>query len=123
MEGIGVVAVLNEMVGHLLSLQTRTAEHDGIDARIVIYEALQCQVLVARMHHIIYVVDVLGTLVARPHHYLACVVEVAAGYALYLAAHRCREQQRGVLGGYAFEHGIDALREAHRQHLVGLVED
>ena len=50
------------------------------------------------------------------------VVQIAQGYLLYLAAHRGREEQGVALLGQVFENLVDALREAHVEHLVGLVE-
>ena len=83
----GVVAVAYEFVGHFLRLCLGAAEDDAVDAWIVIDDALECEVLVLGVHHIIYVVHVLGSLVARAHHYLLVVVQVALCYLLYLLAH------------------------------------
>ena len=122
MQRLGIVAVLDELVGYLLRLQLRAAEDDGKDTRIVVNDTLQGQILVLGVHHIVNMVHVLGALVAAAHHDLLRVVQVALGYALYLAAHRSREEQRVAVVGYALQNGVDALREAHVEHFVSLVE-
>ena len=63
-QGLGVVAVLDELVGYLLRLYLRAAEDDGKDARVVVDDTLQRQVFILGVDHIIDMVDVLGTLVS-----------------------------------------------------------
>lgn len=121
-ERVGVVAIAYEVVGHLLRLHARAAEDDGVYLGVVVDEALEGVVAVLGAYHIIDVVDVLGALVARAYLYLALVREVAAGYALYLAAHGGGEEQRAVLGGQGLEDGLDVVLKTHGEHLVGLVE-
>ena len=121
-QGLGVVSVLDELVGNLLRLQLGAAEDDGEDARMEVNDALQGEVFVLCVHEIVDVVDVFGALVARTNHDFSVVVQVGLGDALNLAAHRSREHQRSALLGQMFENLVDALREAHVQHLVGLVE-
>ena len=89
---LGIIAILDELVGHLLRLQLRATEDDGEDAWIVVYQSLQRQILVLGIHHIIDMVYVLGSFVARTHHNLLVVVQVTLGNALYLLAHRSREE-------------------------------
>ena len=119
---LGIIAVAYQLVGHLLRLYLRAAEDDGEDAGIVVHESLQGQVLVLGVHHVVDVVDVLGTLIAASHHYLLVVVQVALGDALYLAAHGGREEQRIAALGHTLQYLVDTLRESHVQHLVGLVQ-
>ncbi len=64
MQRLGVVAVAYELVGHLLCLLLCAAEDDGKDARVEVDDALQGQILVLGVHHIIDVVYALGALVA-----------------------------------------------------------
>ena len=59
-----IVTVANQFVSHFLRLNLRATEDDGEDARIVVYQTFQCQILVLRIYHIIDVVDVFGTFVA-----------------------------------------------------------
>ena len=122
MQRFSVVAVLDEFVGHLLCLNLRTTEDDGEDAGIVVNDALQCQVFVFGIHHIIYMVYVLGTLVAAAHHNFLVVVQIALGNALYLLTHGGREEQCVAVFGNTLQDGVDALCESHVEHLVGLVE-
>ena len=91
-ESVGVVAVLYEFVGNLLRLEARAAENDGVDLGIVVDYTFQREVFVARVYHIIYMVDVLSPFVATAYDDLPCFVEVVLCYALYLAAHSGREE-------------------------------
>ena len=119
---LGVVAVANQFVGNLLCLDFRATENDGENARMEIDDALQGKVFVLRVHEIIDVIDVLRALVARPDDDFAVVVQVGLGDSLDFAAHRGREHQRVALFGQMLENFVDALRKAHIQHFVGLVE-
>ena len=121
-QALCVVAVLYQLVGNLLCLHFRAAEDNREDARIIVYDALQSKVFVLRVHHIIYVVHIFRALVAASHHNFLIVVQIALGYFLNLLAHRCREQQRVTVFGNTCENLVDALRESHVQHLVGLVK-
>ena len=74
------------------------------------------------MYHIVDVVHVLGALVARAHDDGLVVLQVLLCHALHVAAHCSREHQRRVTLRECLENLVDSLREAHVQHLVGLVE-
>ena len=89
---LSVIPVAYQFVSHLLRLQFRTTEDDGEDARIKVNQTLQSQVFVFGIHHIIYMVHVFGSFVARTHHDFLVVVKVTLGNALYVAAHRSREE-------------------------------
>ena len=119
---LGVVAVLDQLVGYLLRLQLRAAEDDGENLGEVVHDTLQRQVLVLRMHHIIDVVHILGTLIARAHDDGLVILQVMLGHLLHLTAHRGREHQRGVLLRQRLEDLVDGIRETHVQHLVGLIK-
>ena len=119
---LGIVAVADELVGHLLRLHLGAAEDDGEDAGVVVHDALQGEVLVLGVHHIIDVVHVLGPFVARAHHDLLVVVQVVLGDTLHLTAHRGREHQGVMLCWQGLEDLVDAFGEAHVQHLVGFVK-
>ena len=67
-------------------------------------------------------VHVLCTLIPAAHHDLLIVVEVRLCHTLHLLAHRGREHQRVMICRQRFEDLVDAIRETHIQHLVGLVE-
>ncbi len=121
-QALCVVSVAYQQVGNLLCFNFRAAEHDGVNLRVEVNDALQCQIFVLGVHHIIYVVHVFRTLVSRPHHYLLVLFEIAFGNAFNLTAHCGREKQRLAVVGDAFEYGVDALRESHVEHLVRLVK-
>ena len=113
---------MNQFVGDFLCLYLGAAEDDGEDARVVVHDTFQCQVFVLGIHHIVDMVDVLSALVAAAHHDFLVVVQVVAGDGLDFLAHCGREKQRVAVGGHTFEYLVDALRESHVEHLVGLVE-
>lgn len=121
-QGFGIVAVANEVVGHLLCFETGAAEDDAVDAGIVIDHALEGGILVFGVDKVVDVVDVFGTFVARTYHNFFVVVEVAFGYALNFLAHGGRKEQGVALGGHTGQYFVDALGEAHVEHFVGLVE-
>lgn len=122
-EGLGVVAVLDELVGNLLRLELRTAEDDGEDTRVIVYDTLQGQILVLGVNEIVDVVDMLGALITAADNDLLIVVEILLRDLLNLLAHRGGEEERVVVLGQLLEDGVDTLGEAHVQHLIGLVED
>ena len=74
MQRLGIIAVLDEFVGNLLCFQFCATEDDGEDTWIEIDDTLQCQVFVLSVHHIIYMVNVLSTLVTTTHHNLLVVM-------------------------------------------------
>ena len=119
----GVVAVLDQLVGNLLRLHLRAAEDDGVDLRIEVHQPLQGKVLVAGIHHVIDVVDILRTLVAAAHDDFLVVVQIALCHPFHVTAHRSREQQGVAVFGHTGQYLGDALLEAHVQHLVGLVQN
>ena len=85
---LGIIAVLDELVGHLLRFNLRTAEDDGVDAWIIVHQPLQCQILVLGIHHIVDMVYVLSALVTAAHHNLLVVVQIPLGNALNILTHR-----------------------------------
>ena len=122
MQGICIITVANQVVGHLLCLHPGTTEDDGIDTWVEIHQTFQGQVLILGMNHIIDVVDVFSTLVAATHLNLTFLLQVVLGYTLYLLAHGRTEEERTVSFGNTFEDSVHLFLEAHRQHLVSLVQ-
>ena len=118
-----VVAVLDQSVGNLLRLLAGAAKDDAVDAGIIIGDALQGGVLVPGVHHVIEVPDVLVALVAATDDDLARLLHVLAGDACDLLRHGGGEEQHVSVLGHFGQDGVDAVREAHVEHLVGLVED
>ena len=117
----GIITVFDEFVGNLLRLDLRATEDDGEDARIVVYDAFQGEILVLGVHQIIDVVHVLCTLVTAAHHNLLIVVQVFLGHTLHFLTHRGREHQCVMICWERLEYLVDTIRETHIQHLVGLV--
>ena len=117
-----IVTIAYQLVGHFLCLQLCATEDDGEDARIVVHQSFQRQVFVLGVYHIVDMVYVLSPFVARTHHNLLVVVQIALGNALYLLAHGGREEQGVAVFRYTLEYRVNALLEAHVQHLVSLVE-
>ena len=122
MQCLGVVAVLNQFVGNFLRFELGATENDGKNAGIIVYDALQGQILILCLHHIIDMVHVFSAFVARAHHNLLMVFQIVASHAFHLAAHRSREHERVVFGRQCLENVVDSVGKAHVQHLVGLVE-
>ena len=119
---LGIIAVLDQLVGNLLRLNLRPAEDNGEDARIEVNNALQSQILIPGVHHVIHMVHILGTLVPTAHHNLLMVVQVVQRYLLDLLAHGSREEQGITLCRHMLKYLVDAVREAHVQHLVSLIK-
>ena len=67
--------------------------------------------------------DVLVALVAATNDDLARLLHVLAGDACDLLRHGGGEEQHVSVLGHFGQDGVDAVREAHVKHLVGLVED
>ena len=86
-QGLGIVAVANQQVGHLLGFHARTAEDDAVDFGIIVHHPLEGEILVARLHQVIDMVDVLRAFVARAHHDFLVVMKIGQRNALYLLAH------------------------------------
>ena len=97
MQRFGIIAVLDKFIGHLLSLNLCATEDDGKNAWIVVYDAFQRQILILGVHHIIYVVNALRTLVAATHNNLFIVVQIVLSHTFYFLAHGGREHQRVML--------------------------
>ena len=122
-QGIGIVAVANQVVCHFLRLKSSAAENDGVYARVEVHDAFESEVFIARVYHIKYVVDVLGSFVATADLYLLGIGQVVLCDTFYLLTHRCAEEQSPMLAWDAFEDAVEFLLEAHRKHFVCLVED
>ena len=122
MQRLGVIAIFYEFIGHLLCLHLGTTEDDGKDTWIVVYYAFQRQILILGVHHIIDVVHTLCALVAATYHYLLIVVQILLCHTLHLFTHGGREHQRVMIIRQRLEYLVDAIRETHVKHLVGLVE-
>ena len=123
MQRLSIIPIANQFVGNLLCLQLRTAEYNGEDAGIIVYQPLQGKVFVLGIHHIIDVVHMLCTLVAASYHDFLIVMQITFGNAFYLLAHRRREKQRVALCGHSLQDRVNALGESHVQHLISLIKN
>ena len=119
---IGIIAIVDKVVGHLLRFQTGTAEHYTVDTGVVVHHPLQGQVLVLSLHHIRHMLHVLRPLVALSYHYLLVSTQVVLRYLADFLAHGGREHQFPHALGHMTQDVVQVLREAHRQHLVGLIQ-
>ena len=117
-----IITILNQLICNILSLQLGAAEDNCKDAWIEIHHALQGEILVLGIYQIVDVVYMLSTLVARTHYDFLVVVQVVEGNLLDVLAHGSREEQSVSILRNVLKDGIDALREAHVQHLVSLIK-
>ena len=67
-------------------------------------------------------VHILCTLVTAAHHDFLIVVQILLSHTFHLLAHGGREHQRVMLFRKRFKDFVDAIRETHIQHLIGLIE-
>ena len=74
-------------------------------------------------YDVVVVADVLVPLVLRPDDDLLGLVHVGGSDRADLTRHRGGEEQEVTLLRYFGEDRLEALREAHRQHLIGFVQD
>ena len=117
-----IITILNQLICNILSLQLGAAEDNCKDAWIEIHHTLQGEILVLGIYQIVDVVYMLSTLVARTHYDFLVVVQIVEGNLLDVLAHGSREEQSVSIFRNVLEDGIDALREAHVQHLVSLIK-
>ena len=117
-----IITILDELICNILSLQLGTTEDNCKDAWIEIHHAFQGEILVLGIYQIVDVVYMLSTLVARTHYDFLVVVQVVEGNLLDVLAHGSREEQGVSIFRNVLKDGIDALREAHVQHLVSLIK-
>ena len=119
---LSIITILNQLICNILSLQLGAAEDNCKDAWIEIHHTLQGEILVLGIYQIVDVVYMLSTLVARTHYDFLVVVQIVEGNLLDVLAHGSREEQGVSIFRNVLEDRIDALREAHVQHLVSLIK-
>ena len=122
-QGVGVVAVLDEGVGDFLGFEAGAAEDDAVDVGVVVGNAFQCEVFVFGVDEVIDVFDVFGAFVFAADDYFAGGVHVLLGDAGDVGGHGGREEQHLALFGYLGEYLVDAVGKSHVEHLVGFVHD
>ena len=109
MQRLRIIAILNQFVGYLLRLYLRTAENDGEDTGIEIYDTLQRQVFILGIHHIIDVIHILCTLITATNHDLFVIMQIGLRHTLHLLTHRGREHQGAVFSRQRLEYLIDTV--------------
>ncbi len=77
MERVGVISVAYKVFGHLLGVASCAAENDGVDVGRVVSDALERQVFVAGIDHVVDVAHVGGAFVAGAYNELHGVVHVS----------------------------------------------
>ena len=122
MQRFGIITVFNQFIGYLLRLYLRTAENDGEDTGIEIYDTLQCQVFILGIHHVIDMVHILCTLITTTNHNLFVIMQIGLCHTLHLLTHRGREHQGTMFSRQRLEYLIDTVRETHIQHFIGLIQ-
>ena len=121
-QGLRIIAVANQHVGHFLRFKARATKHYGIYPWIIVYYALQSQILILGLYQIVNMVHAFGSLIAAAHYNLLVVVQIVLGNSLNFAAHRGRKEQCVALGRHPVENFVDVVRKTHVKHFVGLVE-
>ncbi len=121
-EGFGVVAVADEVVGYLLGVAAGAAEDYGVDVGRVVDHALEGQIFVAGVDHVVDVAHVFCSFVAGSDHEFLVVFHVALGNLEDVRRHCGGEEQHLAVGGDVGEDFFDAVEEAHVEHLVGFIE-
>ena len=75
---VGIVAVIDKMVGHLLRLLTGAAEDNAVYIGIIIGDTLEGQIFVVSLHHIVDMAHIVGGLIAVAGHKLHGIVHEIA---------------------------------------------
>ena len=122
-EGVGVVAILDKFVSNFLRLLAGTTEDDAVDIGVEVHDALEGKVFVLRTNHVVDVADILVALVLTADDYLLGSLHILLGDSGDALRHSSREEEHVAVGRDSGEDGVDTLREAHVEHLVGLVHD
>ena len=106
-----------------MGFEACAAEDDAIDARIVVYNALESCIFVLRLDEIVGVIHVFSTFVAASDYNLLVIFEIALGDAFDLWSHGGREEESLTLFGEGGKDFVDAVGETHIEHFVGFVKD
>ena len=123
MQRIGIVAVLDQLVGNLLCLFTGTAEDDAVDIGVIVGNPFQGQVFVLCTDHEVDIPDILVSFVFPSDDDLFRLLHVFLGDGGNALRHGSREEQHVAGRGHLGQDRIDAVAKAHVQHFVCLIED
>lgn len=121
-ETIGVVAVGYKIVGYLLGLLLGAAEDYAVNVGIIVSHTFQREILVVRLHHVVDMLHIGGTLVFIACHKFHRVVHEFAGDRGDLFRHGGGKHQHLALLRHMGKNLVDVVDKAHIEHLVGLVE-
>src|SRR5262249_7035006 len=122
-EPIGVIALVLEHFGEALGLVLRVAEEDRALRVFDLEDSHELLALVAPAEDVDEVIDLeRADLVARQRDDLG-LLQLRHGEALDVGRDRRAEEEPLALFRERVADRVKLLREAHREHLVGLVED
>ena len=113
MKGVGVISVVDEVIGHFLGFAFCAAEHYGVDAGVVVGDALEGEIFVAGVDHIIDMSHVGSAFVACADHELNRIVHIGLGYFAYFGRHGGREHEHFPVVGHMSENFVDRVEETH----------
>ena len=119
---LGVDAALAQELGDQRRVLARVAEDDGAVGLLDFEHAHQIAGAPHAAHHVVAVRDLVHADEVGRELDLLRLAHVARADALDVFGDRRREEQRLAFGRAALDDLGDLLEEAHRQHLVGLVE-
>ena len=122
MQRSGVIAVVDEVISHILSLEFSAAEHYAIYRWIIVYQTFQSEVTVTRLNHIIIMTNICRSRVLLPYADAHRVFHVFVENLLNLGWHRRRKQQSVLVFWHILQDSVHVFLEAHVKHLVGLIE-
>ena len=91
MKSLGIISVLDQFIGYLLSFYLCATEDDCKNTWMIIYYTLQSKILVLAMNKIIDVINVFGTFITATYNNLFVVVKIFLGNSLHLLTHSSRE--------------------------------
>ena len=118
----GIVTIPYQLVSNLLGLHLCAAKDDGKDTWIIVDNTFQSQVFIPCIHEIVYVIDLLCTLVTTSYDDFLIIIEVTFSNLFYLPTHRCREKQGVASSRKPLENLVDTVRKTHIEHLIGLIQ-
>ncbi len=121
-EGFGVVAVGNQLVGDFLGVAACAAEDYSVNARVVVGYSFERKVFVACIHHIVDMAYVFGALVFGSDNYFFRFMHEGGSNACDFFGHGGREHEHFALFRNVCQDVVYGIYETHVEHFVGFVE-
>ena len=121
-QGFGVVAVADHLLGNFLGFNFGAAENESVDTRIGVYHAFERGKTVVGPADVIDVFNVGVAFIGHPGADLHRILHVALGDGPHIGRHGSREKPGGLASFCGRQDGFDGFAEAHVQHFVGFVE-